>query len=172
MNKDSEELEEGELFDETFEFKQITWKISNVLSLPDTVDYKVQSQSFSFACSSWKLLMFPYGQTEYKTEGYVDLMIVRLNSPFPEHSVFFKFCFKTIDGEEFESYSDIVKFHSNFANRGVIRYIKKSIFMNKKDSIVQNGVLTIICQMRIEKIAVIDRCSQVESSTSLLGEYI
>lgn len=171
MNKDSEKLEEGELSDESFEFKEITWKISNALSLPDSVDYKVQSQTFSFAGATWKLLMFPNGQTKYNSKGYIDLMFVRLNSRFPEHSLFYKLCFKTVDGKEFDSISDNGKITTDFCRCGVINYLKKSKVLDEKERIIQNGVLTIMCQMRSKKTAVIDRCSQIESSTSLFGEY-
>lgn len=171
MNNDAEKSEEGELLDESFEFKEITWKVFNALSLPDSVDYKVQSKKFSFAGATWRLVMYPYGQTKYKTEGYIDLTIERLYSRFPEHSVFFKLCFKTVDEKELDSYSNIAKFQTNFCAGGVIRYLIKSKFVDKKDNIIQNGALTILCQMRAKKIAIIDRCSQTGSFTPFFGEY-
>lgn len=172
MNKDAEELEEGGLLEESFEFKEITWKVSNASFLPDLVNYEVQSQPFSFAGGSWKLAMYPNGQTKHKTEGYIDLNIERLNFRFSELSIFYKFSFKTADGNELNSFSGNVKLSTKYPVCYVIRYMMKSEFTDKKDIIVQNGFFTITCQMRTKKIAVIDKCSQIESSTSFLGEYI
>lgn len=172
MNKDADELEEGELLDESFEFKEITWKVSNALSLPDSVDYKVQSKNFSFAGATWRLLMYPYGQTKYKTAGYIDLNIERLYSRFPEQTVFYKYSFKTVDGKESDSFSGTIKCNRTVSSISVVGFLIKSKFIDKKDIIVKDGVLTILCEMRVKKIALINKCSQIESVTSFFGEYI
>lgn len=169
MAANSGEVYLGDLVHESFDSKEIIWKVPNVLSLPNLVDYKVCSSTFPFAAATWRLVMYPYGESFCKSEGFINLVIERLDSRIPEHNMFFKFCFKTRQGKEFESYSDSHHFEPDNFETGVLKYLEKSKFLEKKNIIAPNGVLTIVCELRTKKADVIDRHSQMESCTSLSG---
>lgn len=60
----------------------IEWTISDFCSLPAKVDKYYLSPSFSFNGARWRLVMFPNGEKEKKSEGYVGLYLYR-ESPGP-----------------------------------------------------------------------------------------
>lgn len=169
MAENSREMDLGDLVHQSFDFKHVAWKVPNVLSLPNLVDYNICSSTFPFAGATWRLAMYPFGESEQESEGFIDLKIIRWDSRIPEHHVFYKFCFKTRQGKEFESYSSSHNFNSDFPEMGVKKYIEKSIFLQKKNIIAPNGVLTIVCELRTKGAIAIDKHSQMESSTTVSG---
>lgn len=171
MDADSGELDFGDLSDESFDFKEISWKVHNVLSLPETVGYFVQSPSFSFAGATWALRMYPYGHRK-KSQSYIELAITRLNSEIPQHYLFYRFGFKTRRGKECETCLRSSLFQNNPHEWVVPHYLQKVELMKKKDNIAPKGILTITCQVRTKKIAAIDKFCQIETAASQLGKYI
>lgn len=162
----------GDILEEAFDFKEITWKIPNFLSLRGPLHFCVKSSSFIFASAIWELRVYPFGNTK-TSHGYISLAIKRLSSRIPKHHVFYKYCLKTQNGEEYE-----IQYCDDWFTRKsyewiYFKYLHRSKLMEIKESVVPNGILTVVCQVRTEKIASInDRSSQTEAKISFPGEYV
>ena len=169
MNKDSEVLESGELSDESYFCKEITWKISGALKLRDLMK---ESATFPFAGATWKFRLYLNGLTSDPSEEFIGLNIIRMNSQFPEQGVLFEFRVVAENGEEFENYSTFRNFPlSTLSARRFLWPMKNSAFVDNKDIFPEDGDLTIHCIMMSKKVAVIDRYFQKEVNETFPGKY-
>ena len=169
MKKDSKCLESGELSDESYFCKGITWKIPGALKLRDLVK---ESPTFPFAGATWKFRMYPNNHTSVPSGEFIGLNIIRKNSKFPEQGVLFVFHAIDKNEQKSERYSTFKNFPlSTFSARDCLWSLKKSTFVDNKDIFLENGDLTIRCIMISKKVAVIDRYSQKEANETFPGKY-
>ena len=169
MKKNSEDLESGELCEESYFCERITWKIPGALKLRDLVK---ESRTFPFGGATWKFRIYPNNHTSVLSGKRIGLNIIRLNSQFPEQGVFFVFNVIDKNGQEHERCSIFKNFPlSTFSARDCLWSLKKSTFVDNKDIFLENGDLTIRCIMISKKVAVIDRYSQKEANETFPGKY-
>ena len=159
----------GESSHELFLFAEVTWKITRAYIVGNGVDGDIRSAPFSFAGATWTLHAYPYGHTYPDSRGFLDLGIERLESPIPEHHVFCKFYFKTLRGKEFEPLQESFVFNANIPVDWMM-YTEKKDFPRKEKNILQDGLFTIVCQMRTPRINGIDAFSQTEAVELVTGE--
>lgn len=127
MDESSAVQKIGELSDESFLFKEVTWKIPINKILPNQVDNDVPSPTFSFAGATWILHIYPYGRTSPESVGWIELVIERLDYTVPEQSVSYKFYFKTYRGKVFNPLHATYVFDDNYIG-GWLLYMPKIIF--------------------------------------------
>lgn len=152
----------GELSDESFLFKEVTWKIPINKILPNQVDNDVQSPTFSFAGATWILHIYPYGRTSTESAGWIELLIERLDYKVPEQTVFYKFYFKTHRGKEFNPLNATYVFDDDYIGGWLLYMPKDNFFLDQKVVAVKR-FLILVCEMRTQKINEIEVLSQTES---------
>lgn len=166
----SDTQKSGELSDETFLFKEITWKIPIEKILPSSMGLDIQSSTFSFAGSTWILHIYPYGSPATSSQGWIAFSIERLDNKVPYQHVSYKFYFKTKRGKEFNPQQDMYTFNE-YCKSSCLLYMQKTNFlMNEKVLTVRDNFI-IVCQMRTQKINGIDMFVQTEAVELFLGEW-
>lgn len=162
MDEVSTVPEIGKLSDESFLFKEVTWKIPINRILPNEVDYDVASPTFSFAGATWILHIYPYGRTSPESVGWIELVINRLDYTVPQQTVFYKFYFKTYRGKKYNSLDATYVFDDDYIGGWLLYMPKDHFFIDRKGLSVKRFVI-LVCEMRTQKIDGIEMFSQTES---------
>lgn len=142
----------------------------------------MQCPVFSSAGATWCLKLFLYGQTRFKSEGTVDVVIERLQSHIRKHPVLYEMFVKSDDGKEslLDDYfgniyppevTGFFIFDSDHAEENVIQLTSYDGFLECAGSKPKFGTVAIIIGFRIPKKSEIRMNVQMESVQPVVGEY-
>lgn len=154
MSDDSTKKYHGGLI-QTRNYDAITWRIPNVSLIPHEVDYVVQSPPFTFDGASFILKMYPYGQTERESEGYIDLMLERLHSQTDKQNIFIEIFCADVFGKKVETINKSYGYYF-FVSEICTQFRKLNFMQNLKDfpekwRIAPNDTFTLICALGKEE---------------------
>lgn len=148
------------------------------------MDNRVQSPVFSFADGSWILKLFLYGQTKFKTESKVDIVIERLQSDIRKHPLLYEIFVKSDDknGSLLDDYLENTNmfntdirgffiFDSDHTQENVIGLKSYTDFLSFAASKRQFGTIAITSGFRTPKKSEIRLNSQMASVQPIVGEY-
>lgn len=170
----------GELYIKSFNTDAISWKIPNIRSTPVEVDNRVQSPTFSFTDASWILKLFLNGQTKYRSEKWIDVVIERLHPQTAKHPVSYEMFFRASDEKEFlledrcnkmKSFpiSNSCIFHANHMQENIIAITPYVVFLNIADP--PDGTVVLECEFKIQVNARTLLNFHRESIQSAVGKY-
>lgn len=54
----------------------IEWKVKDFFSLSDAIDTRYESPDFHFCGISWNLWLYPNGQTNHNSSGWIGLYVI------------------------------------------------------------------------------------------------
>lgn len=151
------------------------------------MDSRVQSPVFSFADASWILKLFVYGQTKFKTENNVDIVIERLQSHIRKHPILYEIFVKSDDKtgsllddclkntNMFSIFNSNIRgffiFDSDHTQENVIGLKSYNDFLRFAASKGQFGTVAITGGFRTPKKSEIRLNSQMVSVQPIVGEY-
>lgn len=126
----------------------IEWTVTDFFSLPDQVDELYLSfPLFSFDGARWCLAMYPNGQREEETEGYIDDCLAR-GSSGPPIQLNFSLALKTSNNEIADETHHIHNFEKQFDNYGWIRFLERSTLLKRKAELAPSDHLTFVCRLK------------------------
>lgn len=147
MSKDSEKkYEYGK--PSTRYYDALTWRIPSVSSIPHRVDYVVQSPPFTFDGAAFILKMYPYGETECGSEGYINVILERLHSQTDDQNICVQmFCTGVVDKKVKNVGIDyrFTKYNTLLKTRKFMQNLKDS---PEKERIAPNDIFTLVCAFR------------------------
>lgn len=139
--------EYGELTQEAFDYKDLTWKVPNIFKLKDSTHNYVSSSPFCFGNMIWELRIFPNGATPEK-KACIDVAIASLDKERDiESDLFIQFFLVSSDGKNLRRRIE----NLDRRKEVVCTLIQKKTLMEKKERLCPNGVLTICCRLKIKK---------------------
>lgn len=126
----------------------IEWKIKNFFSLSRKKLF-YDSPLFSFAGDPWRLQIYPNGDSDDETDGYIDLLLFRENSS-PPIIVDFSFALKPVDGngKKHEEKRLTSVFDENSIIDGVYKFISRFELLERRKELVPSDILTVICNLK------------------------
>lgn len=111
------------------------------------VDECYHSPPFSFDGARWYLEIYPHGETEYGSVGYVGLYLAR-ESDGPSIQLNFSLGLKTSNNETAcEQYCTNL-FGEEFDIYGCFEFLKRSILVERFSELVPSGHLTCVCRIK------------------------
>lgn len=126
---------------------KIEWKIKNFMSLSDEYNTYYDSHTFYFSGTSWELRIYPNGETENKSDGWLGLYIIRKSVGAPV-TLHISFSLKKADGnKDHEFNSKPVTIDKRIA-KGLDKMLLRSELMERKTELIPSDELTIICTLR------------------------
>lgn len=131
---------------------EFEWTISNFFSLLEDYDIIYKSPSFSFDGATWYLKIYPNGDINDDSFGYVDLELRRKSSG-PPYRLEFSLSLKTLEGNKEEEWQKTCIFEAANGNQshGVACFIARSKILERKSELLPSGALTVVCTLRSPK---------------------
>lgn len=122
------------------------------------MDKGVHSPTFSFAEDSWIFKLFLDGQTKFKSEKWIDVVIERLQSQIENHSISYEMFFRESDEKEFlledsnkrKSFpvSNSCIFDANHTQENIIAITPYVVFLRIADP--PYDIVVLECEFRIQ----------------------
>lgn len=129
---------------------EFEWTISNFFSLSEEDDISYNSPSFSFDGATWYLKVYPNGDKEYDSIGYVDLVLYR-KSPGPPYSLEFSLSLKSLEGKKVGEWNEIFIFEEAFKSRGLSCFMSRSEIFEMESELLLSDALTVVCTLKCPK---------------------
>lgn len=124
----------------------IEWKIKNFFSLSRKNAVFYSSPLFSFAGGPWYLQIYPNGESDDETDGYIDLLLCRENSNPPIIRKF-SFALKTMDGMKHQEKHLTCIFDESSMINGVYKFISRFELLERRNELVPADILTVVCNL-------------------------
>lgn len=121
------------------------WEIDNFFSL-STEDVKsYDSPLIEFANESWYLTVYPNGDPEDDTVGYIEVYLFRDFPGLPLINVSWSFGLKTFDGEKVHEQRHTFAFGEDHCiGYGSKKLLKRFTLLERKSELVPSNILTIV----------------------------
>lgn len=135
----------GEVNDLAKEFN-FEWKIDNFFSLSKEYGKKYYtSPLFSFGDESWYLTVYPNGDPNDDTVGYISVYLYTASSDPPFINLSWSFGIKTFDGKKVhEEHHTFVFGEDDTAGYGSEKLLKRCTLLERKSELVPSNILTIV----------------------------
>lgn len=143
---------------ETLNVLRIEWKISNFFSLTEEQGYFYQSSVFSFAGSSWNLMIFPGGDYTIQDEptDYISVYLEANSLVEPPVTLTYTFGVKKANGTLKNIVEKKRSFTQNFAASGHQKFLRRSELLRHQRELVPSGDLIITCTMKQDGVKILD----------------
>lgn len=125
----------------------IEWKVKNFMSLSDEYNTYYDSHTFYFSGTSWELRIYPNGETENKSDGWLGLYIMRKSIGSPV-TLRISFALKKSDGNKDHECNIGPVTIDKKIGRGWHKMLLRSVLMERKTELIPSDELTIICTLR------------------------
>ena len=124
----------------------VEWKMKNFFS-PASDDEFFFSPSFSFDGETWCIQMYPNGDGDNNSIGYIDLFLFRHSDGPPVNPEFY-FALKSVSGKKFQGSYHMHVFTNEHYKSGVFKFMSRSKLLEKRSELVPDDTLTVVCTMR------------------------
>lgn len=125
----------------------IEWRIKEFSQLNQEIDKRYASPKFYFSGASWAIRLHPNGETQYKSNGWLSLYVIRQSSGSPV-TLEFSFRFKSIDGKNDSLVTSTRDFNKKEDGWGSNKIILKSALMERKSEFLPSDILTVVCTLK------------------------
>lgn len=123
------------------------WEISDFFSVSlEDGDY-ICSPQFSFADTSWCLMIYPNGWSVHESIGYIGMYLWRKSSGPPIH---LEYCLglKTARGQQEKQVHRIKVFENTETATGNHKWLSRAELMERKSQLMSDDVITLFCNLK------------------------
>lgn len=135
----------GEVYESRAELV-IDWKIKDFSSLSQEINVRYHSPKFYFSGSSWKIRIYPNGQTKIRSRGWIDLYLVKTSNP-ANIVLEYSFALRTVNGKPYWTKAGMSFFEEANCGWGNDKYILRSDVMKKESELIPSDILTVTCTL-------------------------
>lgn len=125
----------------------VEWIIPNFFSLSKEDSRYYDSCPFTFNGETWYLRIYPNGDEDEDSVGYVDIFLKR-KSTGPSISVDFSLYLKSVNGKEIEKEQYSCIFGEKNDACGCCCFISRSRLLRKRFELVPFDELTVVCTLK------------------------
>lgn len=123
------------------------WKIKEFYSLSQEINYHYDSNTFHFSGISWEIWIYPNGQAEYSSDGWIGLYIKRISTGYPV-TVNYSLSLKSAGGKNNPSTTSTNVFAEKYHGWGRAQVISRSDLVERKSDLTPSDTLTVICTLK------------------------
>lgn len=136
----------GDLY-ETAGETTFEWRIKDFSSRSEEINVRYESQKFYFSGTSWVIWMYPNGETELESEGYIGIYVLRMSTGFPL-SLNYSLKLKIADGKTHPGATGTKTFKLKMRGWGASQVILRSTLTERKSEFTPSDTLTVICTLK------------------------
>lgn len=125
----------------------IEWRIKNFSSLQHEIDVWYESPNFYFSGASWSIVLYPNGETQYESNGWLGLYLMRWSSGSPV-TLDYTLGLRSIDNKNDVLITDTADFHENEDGWGMRKVILKTELMDRKSELLPSDILTVVYSLK------------------------
>lgn len=137
----------GEINEIPTRLYEFHWEIPDFFSISLGDGDYICSPQFSFACASWCLMIYPNGQSEHNSIGYIGLYIWRKSSG-PPIQLKYSLGLKTVEWKNENEKHRVRVFENTSAAYGVHKFLSRAELMKRKSQLMSDDVLTVFCNLK------------------------
>lgn len=123
------------------------WRIKDFSELSDEKNIRYESPKFYFCGTSWEIWIYPNGETDYNSNGWIGIYIMRMSNGFPL-SLIYSLKLKTDDGATHSSATGTQEFQGKGSGWGKSKLISRLFLKEKKNKFINLDSLIVICTLK------------------------